>query len=81
MLGWPDLSMSSASDRSEMSTRLGDVLYRTACLAAVVWAAFVLVVTATLALPDWTIATPIAAVGALVIWSFGRAAGHFLTNR
>jgi predicted TIM-barrel fold metal-dependent hydrolase len=39
------------------------------------------VVTATLALPDWTIATPIAAVGALVIWSFGRAARHFLTRR
>ena len=32
--------------------RLADVVYRTACLAAVVWAAFVFVVTATLALPD-----------------------------
>ena len=51
-----------------MSARFGDVLYRTACLAAVVWAAFVFVVTATLALPDWTIATPIAAVG---LSSFG----------
>jgi hypothetical protein len=64
-----------------MATRLGDVLYRTACLAAVVWAALVFVVTAILALPDWTVATPIAAVGALVIWSFGRAARHFLTRR
>ena len=73
--------MSKRSDSSEMSARLGDVLYRTACLAAVVWAAFVFVVTATLALPDWTLATPIAAVGALVIWSFGRAARHFLTRR
>jgi hypothetical protein len=64
-----------------MAAPLGDVLYRTACLAAAVWAAFVLVVTATLTLPDWTIATPIAAVGALVIWSFGRAARRFLTRR
>ena len=70
-----------AATQSEMSARFGDVLYLTACLAAVVWAAFVFVVTATLALPDWTIATPIAAVGALVIWSFGRAARHFLTSR
>ena len=64
-----------------MPARVGDALYRTACLAAVVWAAFVFIVTATLALPDWTIATPIAAVGAFVIWSFGRAARHFLTRR
>jgi hypothetical protein len=64
-----------------MAAPLGDVLYRTACLAAVAWAAFVLVVTATLTLPDWTIATPIAAAGALVIWSFGRAARRFLTRR
>jgi len=61
--------------------RLADVVYRTACLAAVVWAAFVFVVTATLALPDWTIATSIATVGAVVIWSFGHAARHFLTRR
>ena len=42
--------------------RLTGYRRRTACLAAVAWAAFVLVVTATLTLPDWTIATPIAAV-------------------
>lgn len=70
-----------AATQSEMSARFGDVLYLTACLAAVLWAAFVFVVTATLALPDWTIATPVAAVGALVIWSFGRVARHFLTRR
>ena len=55
--------------------------YRTACLAAVMWAVFIFVVTATLEPPDWTIATPIAAVGALVIWSFGRAARYFLARR
>jgi hypothetical protein len=47
----------------------------------ILWAAFVFIVTGTLALPDWTIATPIAAVGALVIWIFGGAARHFLTRR
>jgi hypothetical protein len=63
-----------------MLARFADVLYRTACLAAVSVGSIRFVVTATLALPDWTIATPIAAVGALVIWSFGRAARHFLTR-
>jgi len=51
------------------------------CAVAALWAAFVFIVTATLSFPDWTIATPIAAVGALVIWSFGRVARHFLTRR
>jgi hypothetical protein len=43
-------------------------------MVAVVWAAFILVFAATLTLPDWTIATPIAAVGAAIIWGIGRAA-------
>ena len=30
---------------------------------------------------DWTISTPIAVVGALVIWSFGRAARYVLGGR
>ena len=47
------------------TARLGDVLYRTACAVAALWATFVFIVTATLSLPDWTIATPIAAVGAV----------------
>jgi hypothetical protein len=64
-----------------MTVRLADVVYRIACLAAVVWAAFVFVATTNLAVPDWTIATPIATVGAFVIWSFGHAARHFLTRR
>jgi hypothetical protein len=42
---------------------------------------FVFIVTATLSLPDWTIATPIAAVGAVVIWSTGRAARYVLSRR
>jgi hypothetical protein len=57
------------------------VLYRTACIAAALWVAFVLIVTATLSLPDWTIATPIAAVGAAIIWSTGRAARYVLFRR
>jgi hypothetical protein len=64
-----------------MAARLGNVLYRTACLAAVVWAVFIFIITATLAFPDWTIATPIAVVGALVIWSLGCAARYFLARR
>jgi hypothetical protein len=63
-----------------MAARLGDLLYRTACMVAVVWAAFILVFAATLTLPDWTIATPIAAVGAAIIWGIGRAA-RFLFSR
>jgi hypothetical protein len=50
-------------------------------VAAVVWAAFVLVSTANLAHPDWTIYTPIAVVGAVVIWGFGRAVRYVLAGR
>jgi hypothetical protein len=51
-----------------MVERLGDVLYRAACIAAVLWAIFILVVAPALAQPDWTIWTPIAAAGAVAIW-------------
>ena len=40
----------------------------------------ILVLTATLPLPDWTIATPIAAGGAVLIWSIGRAARYVLSG-
>jgi hypothetical protein len=50
-------------------------------VASALWAAFILVATATLSLPDWTIATPIAAVGAAIIWSIGRAARYVLSRR
>ena len=63
-----------------MAARLGDLFYRTACGVAVVWAAFILVLTATLPLPDWTIATPIAAGGAVLIWSIGRTARYVLSG-
>jgi hypothetical protein len=56
-----------------MTARVGSILYRTACLAAAAWAAFILVITATLPVPDWTIATPVAAAGAGLIWGIGRA--------
>jgi len=32
-------------------------------------------------LADWTIATPIAAVGGIVIWSTGRAVRYVLSRR
>jgi hypothetical protein len=63
------------------SARIGDVLYRTACAVAALWAMFVFIVTNTLSLPDWTIATPIAAVGAVAIWSIGRAVRYALSRR
>lgn len=64
-----------------MAARLGDGLYRAACVVAVLWVAFVLLFTATLALPDWTIATPIAAAGAVIICSIGSAVRYVLSRR
>ncbi len=64
-----------------MATRLGEVLYRTACIAAALWAMFVLVIAPALAQPDWTIWTPIAGIGAVIIWGFGRAARYLLSGR
>jgi hypothetical protein len=64
-----------------MAARLGNVLYRTACLLAVLWVAFILFITATLTVPDWTIATPIAAAGALIIWTIGWAVRYVLAGR
>jgi hypothetical protein len=66
---------------SNMAARLGHVLYRTACAIVALWVVFVLVVTATLPFPDWTIATPVAAAGALVIWSVGRAVRYAPSRR
>jgi hypothetical protein len=64
-----------------MAARLGDLLYRTACIVAVVWAAFILVFAATLSPPDWTIATPVAAAGAALIWGIGRVVRFVLSPR
>jgi hypothetical protein len=64
-----------------MASRLANVIYRVACIAAVLWVGFVLGTTSNLAHPDWTISTPIAAVGAVVVWGLGRAASYVLTKR
>jgi hypothetical protein len=66
--------------RQSMAERLRDVLYRTACIAAVLRAIFVLVVAPALAHPDWTIWTPVAAAGAIAIWGIGRAARYLLSG-
>jgi hypothetical protein len=66
--------------QSAMTVILGDLIYRTACAAAAMWAVFIFVISATLALPDWIIATPIAAAGAVLIWSVGRAARYVLSR-
>jgi hypothetical protein len=63
-----------------MTARAGDMLYRTACLAAAAWAVFILVFAATLPVPDWTIATPVAAAGAALIWGIGRATRHVFSR-
>ena len=65
----------------QMSAHLGTVIYRAACVAAVGWAVFILLWSAYLARPDWTIYTPIAVGGAAVIWGFGRAAHYLLLRR
>lgn len=64
-----------------MVARLGDLIYWAACIAALLWTIYVLIVTATYAHPDWTISAPIAIVGAVVIWSVGRAARYVLAGR
>jgi hypothetical protein len=58
--------------QQRMAARVIDMLYRTACLAAWAWAVFILVFAATLPVPDWTVATPVAATGAALIWAIGR---------
>ena len=60
---------------------LGKVIYWAACLAAPLWALFVLMTSANQAHPDWTIFAPIAILGAIVIWSLGGAARYLLAGR
>ena len=64
----------------QMGSRLGNVIYRVACTAAVLWALFIFIATSNLAHPDWSISTPIAVVGAVVVWGLGRAARYVLTK-
>jgi hypothetical protein len=60
-----------------MAARFGNAIYWAGCIAAVLWAILVFVMDANQPHPDWTIFTPIAIVGAVVIWSCGRAARMF----
>jgi hypothetical protein len=64
-----------------MAARLGNILYWTACAAAVLWALFIFAATATLEHPDWTIWTPLAIVGSLIIWGTGRVVRWFLSQQ
>jgi len=66
------------NDATSKAARLGNLIYWTACIAALLWAIFVLMATADLPHPDWTISTPIAMVGAAIIWSCGFAARYIL---
>jgi hypothetical protein len=64
-----------------MAARLANAIYSTACIAAVLWALFVFAIGATQTHPDWTVSTPIAIVGAVVIWIIGLAARYVLAGR
>ena len=64
-----------------MAARLGNAIYWAACMAALLWTIYVLIVTANYAHPDWSISTPIAIIGAGVIWGLGRAARYVLAGR
>jgi hypothetical protein len=64
-----------------MSARIANLFYWAACTAAVLWAAFILVATATVTHPDWSISTPIALIGAVVIWTLGLIARYALSGR
>jgi hypothetical protein len=64
-----------------MAARLANAIYSTTCIAAVLWALFVFAIGATQTHPDWTVSTPIAIVGAVVIWIIGLAARCVLAGR
>jgi hypothetical protein len=75
---WSVSSVQNCAILSLMTARLTNAIYSTACIAAVLWALLVFAVGALQAHPDWTISTPIALVGAVVIWIIGRAARYLL---
>jgi hypothetical protein len=64
-----------------MAARLANAIYSAACIAAVLWALFVFAFGAMQTHPDWTISTPIAIVGAVVIWIIGLAVRYLLAGR
>jgi hypothetical protein len=64
-----------------MAVRLAKTIYWAACIAAVLWAAFVFAIGAAQTHPDWTISAPIAIAGAFVIWIIGRAARYVLAGQ
>jgi hypothetical protein len=64
-----------------MAARLANAIYSAACIAAVLWALLIFAIGAAQTHPDWTISTPIAIVGAMVIWIIGLAARYILAGR
>jgi hypothetical protein len=63
-----------------MAARFANAIYWAACIAAALWALFVFAIGAVQTHPDWTISTPIAIVGAVVIWIIGRAARYLFAK-
>jgi hypothetical protein len=64
-----------------MAARLANAIYSVACIAAVLWAFLIFAIGAMQTHPDWTVSTPIAIVGAVVIWIIGLAARYILAGR
>jgi hypothetical protein len=60
--------------------RLANAIYWASCIAAMLWAVFVFAMGAVQTHPNWTISTPIAIVGAVVIWIIGRAIRYVLAG-
>jgi hypothetical protein len=63
-----------------MAARLANAIYWLACIAAVLWALFVFAIGAVQIHPDWIISTPIAIVGAVVIWIIGHVARYLFAK-
>jgi hypothetical protein len=78
---WSASPLQNCAILSQMAARLANAFYLAACIAAVLWALFIFAMGAVQAHPNWAISTPIAIVGAVVIWIIGRAARYGLSGR
>jgi hypothetical protein len=64
-----------------MAARLANAISWAAYIAAGLWALFVFAIGAVQTHPNWTVSTPIAIVGAVIILIIGRAARYVLAGR
>jgi hypothetical protein len=64
-----------------MAERLGNVIYWTCTVAAVLWTGLALYAPSTQQRPEWGVGVGIAAVIAVPLWLIGRAVRYVLTGR